>query len=339
MSREVRFGIIGSGLIADFHARALGSVRNARLVGVSGAVIEQTTDFARKYNIKAYSSTAELLASGEIDAVSICTPSGTHAEIAATALEAGKHVVIEKPMALTVADCDRVIEAEKKSGRVCTVVSQLRYSDSSAKVREAIAENRLGRLINCGVYMKFHRSPEYYSASSWRGTFKMDGGGALMNQGIHGVDLMLYFMGKVKTIRAVVKTLYHNIETEDTVVALLEFGNGALGVVEATTAVLPGYPRRFEICGTAGSIILEEDMISRWDIPGETIGVGMSAGGTSYDRPDSITVDGHIRQLNDFMSVITGGGECRVRTSDGREAVRLINAVYESARTGNTVTL
>ncbi len=340
VANKVRFGIIGCGMIAHFHARALHTVDYAQLYGVTGALTSQIKDFAEKYNIKAYASIAEMLDSDEIDAVNICTPSGLHADIALEALRAGKHVVIEKPMALTLSDCDRIIDAEKKSGRVCTVISQLRYAKSSIKVREAIEQKKLGQIISCGVHMKYHRFPEYYSESGWRGTWKMDGGGALMNQGIHGIDLMLYLMGGVRTVRAIAKTLYHNIETEDTAAAVLEFENGAIGVVEATTAIMPGYPRRIEICGTSGSIILEEDSISRWDVLGESQEMSKNTpSGTSFDKPDSISSDGHTAQLNDFVNAIKCGGECRVKTTDGKEAVKLISAIYESARDGKTVAL
>jgi UDP-N-acetyl-2-amino-2-deoxyglucuronate dehydrogenase len=207
----------------------------------------------------------KLINSSAVDVVNICTPSGLHAKLAVRALNAGKNVMVEKPLGLNVKECDEVIQAAKQNKKICAVISQLRYSKSTGLVKKAIDEGGIGRPVEAGVYMKYYRAPEYYSSSKWRGTWQMDGGGALMNQGIHGVDLLLHFMGRVKSVQAITKTLMHKIEVEDTAIAIVEFENGAVGVIEGTTSVHPGYPRRFEICGTHGSIIMEEDRIIKWD--------------------------------------------------------------------------
>ena len=277
-----------------------------------------------------------MLASDKIDVVCICTPSGNHAELSVAAMEKGKNVIVEKPMALTPEDCQWVVDTQNKTGKKCVVISQLRFSQTSKKVKEALADNKLGKLLECGVHMKFFRSEEYYNSSDWRGTWAMDGGGALMNQGIHGVDLMLYYMGDVKSVFAYCKTLRHNIEVEDTAVAAVEFKNGAVGVIEATTSVLPGYPRQIELCGSEGSIVLEEDSILKWDIQSQYEKTG-KAENSSFADPTKISFMGHKAQIENLINHLENGEELLIDANEGRRSVELICAIYESSAKGEKI--
>ena len=236
----VRFGILGCGMIARFHADAIDSLENAQLLGAASANPDSAKAFAEARGIQAYESYEAMLADPKIDAVCICTPSGFHAENALQALRAKKHVVLEKPMAFTAAECQQIKEAADKSGCVLTVICQLRFSKDVQRIRKLLAENAFGKLVFCDLYMKYWRDPAYYASSNWKGTKEFDGGGALMNQGIHGVDLLLYLVGDAKVLCAKNKTHFHDIEVEDLSVAMLEFENGALGVIEASTCSNPG---------------------------------------------------------------------------------------------------
>ena len=202
MSKIVRFGIIGCGVISRWHADAIESIPNAELIGATDLNKDALKAFTDDYGIKPFYTLEDMLSSGEIDAVSICTPSGLHASQAVQAANAGVHVIVEKPMAITSEQVDAVLEACETNHVKLAVISQLRFSESIKKVKAAIAEDKLGKIVLGDLYMKYHRSPEYYARGGWRGTWEMDGGGALMNQGIHGVDLLQYIMGRKVSIRS-----------------------------------------------------------------------------------------------------------------------------------------
>ena len=254
---------MGCGAVADYHARAIASLERAELVGVADKSPERAEAFAEKYGTKAYSNYAEMLADPEIDAVCICTPSGMHAQNSLDALASKKHVVVEKPMALCTSDADKMIAACRESGCLLTVICQLRFSNGVQKLKALVEEGTFGSLGLCDLYMKYWRSPGYYASSPWKGSREMDGGGALMNQGIHGVDALLYILGDAKLLSGKTKTIYHDIEVEDTAVATLEFECGALGVIEASTCSYPGFSRRIEICESQGAATLRENEIEK----------------------------------------------------------------------------
>ncbi len=334
---NIRFALIGCGAIAKHHMSAMKLIEGGEIVGVYGAVPAQAETFSKEYGLHMYNTLEELLADKSIDAVSICTPSGTHAELAIRAMESGKHVLVEKPMALTIEDCKAVIEATKKYNKKCEVVSQLRFSKTVQAVKKAIDEGYLGQIVNVGLYMKYYRSDEYYAMSDWRGTWKHDGGGALMNQGIHGIDLMRYFVGSPSKITAVCKTLARDIETEDTAAAILEYPNGAIGVIEGTTSVYPGYNRRLEICGTKGSIILEEDKIVNWDTDAPKVEVENVTTVSGASDPNSISAVGHASQYTDIITAIKNDGEVSNGADSGAATVAVILGIYEAAKSGNKI--
>ena len=328
----VTFGIIGCGAIADFHAKALNSISDARLIGAFDQSEQSAKGFCAKYGIRQYASYQEMLSDSLIDAVCICTPSGFHSENAIIALENKKHVVLEKPMAFTVEEASKIKKAADKSGRLLTVISQLRFSEDILYVKKLISENALGKLVFCDLYMKYWRSPEYFSSSTWRGTLKFDGGGALMNQGIHGVDLLLYLAGEATVKSALMKTVYHNIEVEDAIISMLQFDNGALGTIEASTCCNPGFERTIEITGTEGSVILKENAIESLIIKGETIinRNELSIAHTSSD-PTNMSCDQHRKQLENFINGIYQKEAIFVDYQEGLKAISLIEQIYKKA--------
>lgn len=285
--------------------------------------------------MKAYNSMDELL-SDDITVVSVCTPSGTHALLAETIMEHGKYAIVEKPMALTVEECARIIEVEKKTGRFCAPISQLRFSPVFRQVRTAIEEGRFGRMIMGLLSMKYYRAPSYY-AGSWRGTKAMDGGGALMNRGIHGIDMMCGLLGYPISVSGHTATLLHDIEVEDTAVASLVFPNGTLGVIDGSTAVTHAKPRRLELCGTTASLTLEEDVIVHTD--GIDLLSRTESGYKSFSDPTAISTDLHEYQFCNILAAIAGNEPLFYTSEEALKTVAVITAIYESSRTGKTISL
>lgn len=326
---KFRFAILGCGLIGDIHAQAILSHPDAELYAMCDVSRERAEEYASRYGARAFTSYDELLADPNVDAVSICTPSGMHADQAITALRAGKHVLLEKPMALTSRDALRIRDAEAESGRLVSVVFQTRYVEDIRYLKSLIDDGRFGTLAFCDLYMKYWRDPTYYSASPWRGTFAMDGGGALMNQGIHGVDVMHFLFGEAKLIGARVKTLVHDIETEDTVAAVVEYPSGALGVIEASTSANPGFSRKIEINGSRGYAIVNDASIVKLVLDGETlVDKEMKTDiGTASD-PGRMSCEKHALQIRNFIDAARGEAELISNSYNGYTAVKFIEDIY-----------
>ena len=327
--KNFNFAIYGCGVIADFHARALGDVDGARLFAAADLNTEAACKFAEKYGVAVYPDFDAVLASPEIDVVCICTPNGTHEELAIKALMAGKNVVLEKPMAITTEGCDRIIDALSKSNAKITVISQLRTSPDIIRARELVRSGELGKIILANLEMRYYRFPEYYRGS-WRGTKKMDGGGALMNQGIHGVDLLQYIVGPIKSIQSVVRTLHHDIEVEDTAVAAVEFESLALGTIIASTAAYPGFERRMTVNGTRGAIEIIEDKITRLTIDGKELLSKEFDGVSGSSNAASISNAGHTNQLSAFVKILRGESCEYVDAHEGKKAVNIIETIYKN---------
>ncbi len=327
---KLNFGILGCGMIANFHAQAINSLSDAVLYGVADNAFDRAKDFADNYSIKAYESYADMLNDENIDAVCICTPSFFHPQNAIDALKAKKHVVLEKPMAITTQDAERVIAECENSGKLLTIICQLRFAEDMQKLKQLIKDNAFGKIAFCDLYMKYWRDPAYYANGGWKGTKKFDGGGALMNQGIHGVDALLNLMGDAKLIKAKTKTHLHNIEVEDLAVAMLEFENGALGVIEASTCVNPGFDRRIEILGSNGCAILREDRFEKLVINGQTIIDSTTANdiGTASD-PAAMSYRLHALQINNLINAVQGKEELLIDGNEGQRAVKLIEEIYK----------
>jgi UDP-N-acetyl-2-amino-2-deoxyglucuronate dehydrogenase len=357
----MRFGIIGCGGIGPTHAGAINQIADAELVAVADVAVERARAAAEKYGAaRVYDSHKTLLADPDIDAVAVCTPSGTHADIAVAALRAGKHVLVEKPMDVSLEACDRLIAAEDETGRKLAVISQHRFDAATQVVKEAIDAGRLGRIVLADASVKWWRTQEYYDSGDWRGTWEMDGGGALMNQGVHTVDVLQWLVGGVRSLWAQTRTAAHErIEVEDVAVAALTFENGAVGSITATTAAFSGYPDRIDIYGTEGSAIIEGDRLRTLKLKSghefESAQVARHAlsvamGGTASVRheaserdeeedPGEVWGDAHRAQIEDFMAAIREDRKPLIDGRAGRKPLEIILGVYRSARTGEPVTL
>jgi len=286
-----------------------------------------------------------LLADPEVEAVYIASPVYCHAKQIIAAAEAGKHVLCEKPLEITTERIDMMAAAAKKAGRILAAVFQSRLGAGAQHMKTALKAGRFGRLALCSAYVKWWRAPEYYSGSTWKGTRSLDGGGALMNQAIHAVDLLQWLVGMPAKVGAQVRTQVHAIEMEDTAAAWLEFPNGALGVIEAATSCYPGSRLRLEIAGERGTAILEDDRIIRWEFanpqPGDDairLGSASTIGGGASD-PKAIGTEGHRLLVADLADCIRTGRPPLIDSHEARNAVAIIEAIYLSARTGSAVAL
>ena len=340
--KVVGFGVVGCGVVADYHIGAILDTEGARLAAVSDVVAARAQEVGEEHGIAWYTDYKQMLASPEVDVVCITTPSGIRIPIATDAAAAGKHIIIEKPIDVTLEKADRIIQAAEDAGVVLMCIFQLRYGEEINKVRKAVQEGKLGKIVLGDAYIKWYRPQEYYDSAGWRGTWDMEGGGALMTQGIHTVDLLLWVMGPVKRVSARMGALVHNVEVEDTIVAILEYESGALGVIEATTASHPGMPAKLEFSGSRGTVVMEADQITVWDIEGEEAQVAEKAGtDIAKAASDSKTfgTEGHKAQIGEMVRILNGGGQPMIDGPEARKTVELILAIYESARTGKPVDL
>jgi UDP-N-acetyl-2-amino-2-deoxyglucuronate dehydrogenase len=344
----IGFGIVGCGMISQFHARAVRETRGARLIGGFDAVSAAAEKFAAAFGVKAYCRLDDLLADKDVDVVAVGTPSGAHLEPAVAAARAGKHVIVEKPLEITLARCDKIIAECKRARVVLSTVFPSRFHEAGRLMKRAAEQGRFGRLALGDAMVKWYRTQAYYDSGAWRGTWALDGGGALMNQAIHSVDLLLWLLGPAVEVQAQTALRAHQrIGVEDVAVATVKFANGALGVIEATTAAYPGYLKRIEIHGDGGSAVLEEEDLVKWDFAKKLKGDGAilekmsrrkSGGGGAAD-PAAIGHQGHARQFQDVLNAIRKGTEPQIDGPEGRRSVELILAIYKSAETGRAVRL
>ncbi len=342
------FGIIGCGMIAGFHAKAIADIQGAKVVACFDTFATSADKFAEANDCQAYHDLDEMLADDRVDVVTICTPSGAHLDPAVAAANAGKHVIVEKPLEITLDRCDKIIAACEKAGVVLSTIFPSRFHESSQQLKQAIENGRFGRLAVGDAYVKWFRTQEYYDSGAWRGTWKFDGGGALMNQAIHSVDLLVWLMGGVSEISAHTATLAHeNIEVEDVAMAALRFENGALGVIEATTAAYPGALKRIEVHGSEGSAVIEEEDIKTWEFAAklpddetilERLAGKTKTGGGAAD-PSAIGHHGHTMQFQDVLEAIGGGKQPAINGPEGRRSVEVILAIYKAAETGQSIKL
>jgi len=344
------FGIIGCGMIAEYHTRAINEIPGARVVAAFSRSAPNAAKIAglAGRGCAVYDDLGRLLDHPGLNVVCVCTPSGAHREPAVAAARAGKHVVVEKPLEITLPRCDAIIDACAAAGVRLGAIFPSRFSPANLALKGAIDAGRFGRLTLGDTHVKWWRTQEYYDSGGWRGTRDLDGGGALMNQAIHNVDLLQWLMGDVASVQALIATLAHErIEVEDVAVAALRFKNGALGTIEATTAAFPGLQKRTEIHGDRGSARVEQDDITLWDFrdaaPADAeIRAALSAPrgpNSGASDPRGISHQGHRDQLIDFLAAIDAGRPAAIDGREGRKAVELIRAIYRSAETGRAVEL
>jgi UDP-N-acetyl-2-amino-2-deoxyglucuronate dehydrogenase len=335
----IHVGLIGGGNISGTHARAVAAIPDVKISAVYGANYEKATRLGQEFGGQAYHQLHAFLAHRPMQMVIIGSPSGLHAEQGIAAARQGLHVLVEKPIDITAQRADALIAECAKARVKLGVIFQDRFKSDIRRLKQLMDDGALGRLLLADARVKWYRPPEYYSGSRWRGTWALDGGGALMNQGVHTVDLLLWLLGDVVRLRARTATLLHRIETEDTALALLEFSNGAAGILEATTAAYPGYPRRIEITGTEGTIVLENDRIIVADLKGQFRDI---VNDNQNDRADQnpsasspVVPDfrGHQHAIEDFIHAIQHDCTPACDGREGRRSVALIESIYRASCT------
>jgi len=357
----LRFAIVGCGSIASTQLQAIRGLppEMAAVVACVDIDPERASQFAVQHSLKAL-SWEDLLVSNDVDAVTFCTPSGIHAEQGVQALRSGKHVIVEKPMDVNLAACDALIQARDETGLQLAVVSQHRFDPASIVVHNKLSSGELGNVILAEARIPWFRTQEYYDSGDWRGTWAMDGGGCVMNQGVHTVDLLRWFCGAPKRVHARMNTAAHTgIEVEDSLVATVEFQNGALATILASTSMYPGFPASLMISGTKGTAMIEGDELKVLAIEGQEQWVSKSSslhalqvatGGTraaAAGRAGQVALadsgyawgDAHREQFRDFVECCRTGRTPVVSGHEGRNSVELVLALYESAKTGCEVVI
>ena len=341
----MKFGIVGTGSISGVHAKAIAAMEGSTLHSVFNHRLESAERLASEYLVKAFSDIDRFLADPELEIVTIATPSGAHFEPALAALRAGKHVVCEKPLEITTARIDEMIAAAAASGKTLAAILNRRFHPAMAAFKTACEQARFGKLTSASCYIKWFRDQAYYDSAAWRGTWALDGGGALMNQGIHSIDALLDLAGPVKSVQANTSCLAHDrIEVEDTALAMLEFENGARGVIEGSTCnwSSTGHPARIQLCGTEGSVFLADESFEVWDFKNpmaqdEEIHQKLMRGseaGLGANDPKAINFLQHQRNFEEVVRAIQEGSEPSTSSREARKSVALIEAIYQSAASG-----
>jgi len=329
------FAIIGIGNIAPIHATAIQNTPDAQLVAVCTRDSARGQAFVEKFGGTYVADYRAVLTRDDVDVVAICTPHDLHASMAIEAARARKHILVEKPMARTTAECDAMIDAAQRAGVTLGVIFQMRF-DPLVPHLQSLISNSLGRLLWISTNVLWYRTDAYYRSAPWRGTREHEGGGVLINQAIHMIDLMLYLTGMPTRVTAQTRTLNHAIEVEDAALAILEYADNRLGLIQATVAAYPGYPERLEIVGTRGSAIYHRgEARLEWHIAeprddGEVRGARSSGASAPMD----ISAAGHIAQFQDFVAAIREQRAPRVDGHEGRKSIAVVEAIYRSAREG-----
>lgn len=351
--RSVRYGIIGCGAIYKTHADALANVANAKLTAVYDILPDRACQAAESYPCASAKTLAELF--DQVDAVIVCTPSGLHSELGIQAVQAGKHVLVEKPIDTTLEKAQALVDAAKRAGIRLSTISQHRFSNAVRRTREAAQNGELGQLLAGDATIKWYRTQAYYDSGDWRGTWELDGGGCLINQGVHMIDMIQWIMGGVKSVQAQVRTVAHDIPVEDIAQALVEYRNGALGVIYGSTSFYPGLAERLEVHGKHGTVILEGDRVKMWKADPVAAAEGLYGGGvmmqptpsqhtadqneagliqSSAEDPTSKWGEQHRLQLEDFTQAILENREPFITGEASLEPLKIILAIYQSAREG-----
>jgi predicted dehydrogenase len=345
--KKLNFAIVGCGNIAPFHAEGIKNTEGAALIAVCDTDKTKAEKMASEFGAEAYTDYAEMLRNDNVDIVNICLPSGLHKPLSVQAAEAGKHVMVEKPLDITVEKCDAIINACRKNGVKLATIFPSRFKASTLAIKKAITDGRFGRLTLGDAVVKWYRSDEYYASGDWRGTWKFDGGGALMNQSIHYVDLIQDLMGPIESVSAHCSTIVKNIEVEDTAVAIVKFKNGALGTIEGTTTAYPGLESVIAVHGEYGSAIIDGESLVTWQFADELpeddeirkkLNITNSSG--AADPTKSLSSAGHQLQIEDMVQAVNKDREPMVNGESGKKAVEIIRAIYQSSdNNGKTVFL
>lgn len=330
MKKPLNLALIGCGMISRYHLEALKGLSEYGVAGVWDIVPEAARKLGAEFGVKTYSAYEEILADPSVDVVDICLPSGLHAEYGIRAAKAGKHCIVEKPLDVTGENVAALNKAARENGVFVACIFPYRFTAAARRIKDALDAGLLGRLLYAEAAVKWFRSEEYYAQSGWKGTRRLDGGGALMNQSIHVVDLLLWYMGGVRNVASLVRTARHNIEVEDLALALLEFENGAVGNITGATALKPGFPERLEIYGEKGSIAYEGGRIVRWLVDGcrEDDYLDVQTGPSASADPAGITPENHRRQFKAIAEAWAEGRKPPVHGEEAERPVRLILDIY-----------
>lgn len=350
MSAEIGFAVIGLGM-GRHHCKAVQNAPGARLVGVCDIDPGRLEPAAAEYECKAWNQLDQVLADDEVDVVNIATPSGSHVELALQVVAAGKHLIVEKPADIRVDRIDELIAAVNAAGVKAGGIFQSRLDPLNKEIRDAVADGTLGKLIGVHGHLPWYRKQSYYEGDhgSWKGTWDMDGGGSLMNQGVHTVDLLQWFAGPVASVMGMFGVFGHDIEAEDQTVAILKYECGAIGTLFTTTCAFPGFDQRLMLYGSEGAVSKREGALDGWKLTKDEDGAieaqMLDRYGAKADKasgsadPMAVSFDGHTQILMDMMEAIQTDRPPRISLDSARHAVEIINAIYESGRTGKEIHL
>ena len=345
MSKNLRIGIVGCGTISDIHAQAIQQSKNAELISVFSRSEKNACRVGEEYETKWSVDWDEFISDPDLDAVSICTPNGNHLDYAKKVAEAGKHIILEKPIEVTLKRAKELIDVCNKNSVQLAVIYQNRFIAEVEELKRQIEKNRLGRLFMGDAYIKWFRSQEYYDNGAWRGTFELDGGGVLINQAIHTIDLLQWLMGDVETVFGQLGTFTHErMEGEDNAVATLRFKSGAIGVIEASTSVQPAQSRRIELHGEKGSAVIDGSNV-RITIEGESQdkdekseNVDAKSAGSSSPL-GGFSIEPHKKQFETIVDAISNNEKPPVSGEESIKSLEIVMAIYESSRTNAMVNI
>ena len=349
MVEDIGFGVVGLGM-GRHHCMAINAAPGGRLAAVCDVDAARRQKAVEEYGCKGYADFAEMLQDPEVRVVNIATPSGTHVELGLEAVAAGKHLIVEKPADISTDRIDALVAAGRKRQVKVAGIFQSRFDPLNIRIREAIEAGRLGKLIGVHGHLPWYRKQSYYEGEhgTWKGTWAMDGGGSLMNQGVHTVDLLQWFAGPVTEVAGMHGIFDHKIEAEDQSVAILRFANGALGTLFTTTCCYPGYNQQITIYGSGGSIVKEEGRLKSWKMLEDEGGAeekemlalyGSDAERSGAADPLAVSFDGHTQIVLDLMEAVRNDREPTITLESARHAVEIINAVYEAGRDGRQIQL
>lgn len=337
--KPIGFAILGAGMIADYYRQAIAAnaENGAHLAAIGHYNPARFDEIAGRFGVPCQSIDA-VLANPAVDAVCIATPSGEHAAQAIAAAKAGKHVLVEKPMALSLADADAIIAACRENNVRLGITLQRRVEPLFRRVHDAIHGGDLGEITLAAVTMPYLRGDAYYAQADWRGTWALDGGGVLMNQGIHIIDLLVWFLGDPVSVQSLASTGRRSVEVENTATAVLQFGSGAMASLTGTITAAPGFPHRIEIYGTNGGIQIEGESVLRWTLADPAlatvepwpVATGAVGAGMGAD-PRGIAASGHIAILGDMINAIRQGKDPAIDGPEGRRSLATVLAIYDNA--------
>ncbi len=339
MDSILSFGLTGTGSVAASHLKAFQQLQHAKIIAVCDHDRNKAKETATQNGLDWNADYADFISRPDLDAIIITTPSGLHADLGIEAAKAGKHVVVEKPIDVSLDKADALIRTCHEQGVTLSVISQCRFLRPILDLQKMITQGALGELIQGDAIIKWYRAQSYYDSGDWRGTWALDGGGPFINQGIHFIDLLLSVMGPARWIAAKTKTMAHQIEVEDLGVAILEFENGALGSIQASTATYPGLPARLEIHGTLGTVIIEGERMAFKQIQGSDPVVNPEGSKGGASSPTDIDVSPFVNQYQNIIESIQTRTSPRVNGPEARRSLQLILAIYESSKQGKTIHL